>query len=155
MRALMIGRCLTAMLAPVLLSGCVTGVLVAGAAVGVGGIAYEKGELRSTQNGSLDQTWEATQAAVQELQLPVVDKTKDGLNAQLEARTGNDKKIHIRLKKEGEALTEIRIRIGTFGDEAQSRSILDAIKKRLPQANAGKHSAVASAELASPNRLLG
>ena len=40
-------------------------------------------------------------------------------------------KGEVKLKKKAEKVTEIKIRIGLFGDESMSRQILDKIKGRL------------------------
>ena len=119
----------------VLLAVCATGCLLfaAGAAAGAGvaGYKYGKGELKSTEPASLDQTWDATLAAAQDISLPIVSQTKDALHGHLVSRTANDKKVDIDLKKVSDANTEVSIRVGTFGDEAMSHTILDAIRKRL------------------------
>ncbi len=116
-----------------LLNGCVgaaiVGGLAAGAAVGAGAIAYTKGELRVVEAISLDQAWTAAQKGLQALELTAIDKGKDRLNAKLSARTSEGKEITLNLKNEGARLTEVRIRIGTFGDEQLSRRILEAMRK--------------------------
>lgn len=123
---------LTGLVAVVMLalfSGCAA--LVVGAAAGAGTYAYVQGELQSTESASLDRTWAATQGAIKELQFTVTTQQKDALLGRLIARTAKDKKIEINLKKTGDHLTEVRIRVGTFGDEELSRLILDKIKSRL------------------------
>jgi hypothetical protein len=60
----------------------------------------------------------------------VTSKEKDAISGELIARGASDKKITVKLKKQTEEVTEIRIRIGTFGDESMSRQILEEIKKR-------------------------
>ncbi len=47
------------------------------------------------------------------------------------ARGAGDKKIRVKVKKQSDTVTEIRIRVGMFGDESMSRQILDRIKKRF------------------------
>lgn len=112
-------------------SGCAAVLIGAGAAAGVGGYAYVKGELKSVQNTSLDRAWFATQDALKELGYGITEQKKDALKAKFVARTAEDKKIEIELKSQGENSTELRIRVGTFGDEAISRQILDKIKAKL------------------------
>jgi len=46
-------------------------------------------------------------------------------------RNAKDEKITIIVEKEGEGVTALRIRVGVFGNEALSRSILDTIKGNL------------------------
>lgn len=117
---------------PVLGGGCAALVLGgAAAAAGVGTYAYLNGELRGTEAVPLDKAWDASQAAMQDMQFPIVTKSKDALQAQLTARTSTDKKIEITLKRISDATTDIRIRVGTFGDETVSRMILDKIKSHF------------------------
>jgi Protein of unknown function (DUF3568) len=49
----------------------------------------------------------------------------------LTARNASDKRIVVHLKKMSDTVTEIRVRVGTFGDEALSRVILDKINQHL------------------------
>ena len=126
---------LTVALAAALLAlggGCAA-VVVGGAVVaaGVGTYAYVNGEMKGTETVSLDRAWNASQAAMKDLEFPITDKSKDALQAELTARTSADKKILIKLKRVSDGATEIGIRVGTFGDEAMSRLILDKIKNHF------------------------
>jgi hypothetical protein len=112
-------------------TGCLLLVAGGAAAAGAGTYAYVSGDLKGTESAPLDRVWTATQAAVTELQLPITSRQKDALGARLLARTSSDKKVDIRLKKLTDTSTEIRIRVGTWGDESVSRLILEKIKKRL------------------------
>jgi len=69
--------------------------------------------------------------AVNELNFIVTNKVKDTVYAILYALTADNKSIHITLKRKTDSLTEIIIRIGTFGDEKLSMLILEKIQKRL------------------------
>jgi hypothetical protein len=111
-------------------SGCV--LFVAGAvAAGVGTYAYINGESKENEAASLDRTWNATQAAMKDMQFAVITQAKDAWSGELTARNSADKKITISLKRLSETVTEIRVRVGTFGDEAQSRMILEKIRNHL------------------------
>ncbi len=114
-----------------LVSGCVVVLVGGAAAAGVGGYAYVNGEIKSTVSGSLDKAWDATQGAMQDLEFPVVNRSKEALQAELTARNASDTKISLKLRKLSESATEIRIRVGTFGDESLSRLILEKINHRL------------------------
>ncbi|MHB8522060.1 MAG: DUF3568 family protein [Limisphaerales bacterium] len=121
------------------LSGCavllVGGAVAAGAAAGVGATAYAKGELSSVEHVTLDQAWKAVPAAMKDFGVVVVDKGKDGLSGKVEGRAEGDKKIIVKLKTVGKGETEVRIRVGTFGDEVISRQILEGIRKHCPSAS--------------------
>jgi len=73
-------------------AGCAA--LVVGGAVaaaGVGTYAYVNGEMEGTEAVSLDTAWEASQAAMTDLEFTLVSKKKDALQAELTSRTATDK----------------------------------------------------------------
>jgi hypothetical protein len=45
------------------------------------------------------------------------------------ARRATGKKVTVKLKKQSNSVTKIKIRVGTFGDEYISKDILDSMKK--------------------------
>jgi len=112
--------------------GCPAAVLVGGGATAGGGaVAYIKGELKTTAQVSLDRAWKATQMAMDDLEFMVTGKEKDVFDAELTASGAVDKKIKVALKKISDTRTEIKIRVGAFGDKSLSQQILETIKKRL------------------------
>ncbi|MGD9790438.1 MAG: DUF3568 family protein [Phycisphaerales bacterium] len=119
------------------LSGCVA--LVAGAVAGAGAYAYAEGKLESTLNAPLDRSYAAARRAISDLEFTETSAKKDALEAVVEARTAGNDTVTITLKAlavEGgdpskSTTTKCSIRIGTFGDEKKSITILDAIKSRL------------------------
>ena len=129
-KSLLTNVCLAGALA--LTAGCVA--VAVGAAVGAAGVAgyaYVKGELKGTEAASLDRTWAAAQAALKDLQYSVVSQRKDAQQAELDARTAKDTKVTVQLKGLSDTTTEVRIRVGTFGDKTLSMNILEKIKARL------------------------
>jgi hypothetical protein len=89
------------------------------------------GEIQSTEAASLSRTWNATLAALKDLEFPVVSQTKDALEGNVTARNAKNTTIKIKLKYVSKTATEIRIRVGTFGDESLSHTILDKINSHL------------------------
>ena len=61
----------------------------------------------------------------------MTSQSKDALEANLTARNASNTEISIKLKNLSNTSTEIRIRVGTFGDEAMSRTILSKISTHL------------------------
>jgi hypothetical protein len=112
-------------------SGCALFVVGAAAGAGAAGYAYVAGELKVTESATLNRTYDATLKAMKDLEYPVISKVKDALTAHVVARNASDKKIDINLKKLSDNATEVRIRVGTFGDENLSRTILEKIRARL------------------------
>ena len=125
LRSFLIGLCL------LLQSGCAAVLLTGGAAAGAGAVAYVRGELKSTEPAALDKAWAATLTAMSDLEFAVTTKEKDALSGRVIARGAGDKKIQVDLKSLGDRQTEIRIRVGLFGDETISRQVLGKIKNRL------------------------
>lgn len=111
-----------------ILAGC-AGAVLAGAA-GAGSIAYIRGELKSVESASIDRVWAATLEASNEMGFTIVERDKDALTGRVKA-VGAQKDIYINIKSLGDRTTEIRIRIGVFGDETMSRRILDEIRDNL------------------------
>jgi hypothetical protein len=110
-------------------SGCA---LVAVGAGGAAGYAYASGRHEKIYPYPLDQTWAAVRDAVQELQLPVETERSDALSARLESHLATGEKVTITLEPKTPGLTEVRIRVGTFGDHVTSRMVFDRIDSRLP-----------------------
>lgn len=112
-------------------AGCAAVLIGGGAAAGAGAVAYVRGELRAVESAPLDRVWDASQAAMNDLQFALTEKNKDALSAHLIARTASDKKVTINLAKQSDNATEIRVRVGFWGDESASRQVLEKIKQRL------------------------
>ncbi|RLK46405.1 uncharacterized protein DUF3568 [Alkalispirillum mobile] len=113
---------------PVLLSGCAALVAGGGAA---GAVAYVRGELRSEVECSYQQCREATDRAVDQLELTKIDRRTDGMTTRYELEDADDKSVNIRVAKKTDNITDVRIRVGTFGDETKSRHILRAIEDNI------------------------
>ena len=116
------------MAVPFLFSSCAAALIAGGVGVGAGTVAFIKGQLESTEMVPLDRAWAATQQAMEELEFDVEEKKKDALNAKLVAKDSNRRRIEIRLEREDEHKTTIKIRVGVFGDEEDSRLILRRIR---------------------------
>ena len=112
----------------VLSEGCMVAAVGLGAA---GTIAYVRGDLQSFESERIDEVYEATLEAVDELELNVTTKSKDALSALIVARDADDKKVTIKLKATAEGPTELSIRIGVFGNETKSRLIYQKIRENL------------------------
>jgi len=110
--------------------GCTALIFGGGAVAGAGMVAYARGEIRVTEDVNLSRAWSATQSAVDDLALTVVERERDNLGARLVALDRDSNRVKVRLEKLPR-FTEIRIRVGIFGDEKLSRSLLEGIRQRL------------------------
>ncbi len=105
----------------------------AGAAAGLTTYAYLTGELKTTQEAPLEETWEASQKAITNLQYQKLAEKKDATFGQLVAQTGDNRRVTITLRRSTSSTTEIKIRVGTFGDRNLSFLILQEIQANLPK----------------------
>jgi len=109
------------------LSGC----LAVAAGAGASAVAYARGDLETSLNADYGKVVASARSAVTELEFAKVSENKDALKAVLVARTALDKKVEITIANSGKKLTNIKIRVGVFGDESLSMAILDKIKSGL------------------------
>ena len=103
----------------------------AAAAVGAGTYYYVKGDLKRNYEAPMDKTWEATIKSVEELKLTIESQKHDALSGVIKGKMADEKGFEINLKRLGENLTEVGVRIGTFGDRTKSEAIHDKIHSKL------------------------
>ena len=109
------------------LSGC----LAVAAGAGASAVAYVRGDLETNLHTDYNRVVDSARSAIGELEFAKVSENKDALKAIFVARTALDKKVEITIANSGKKLTSIKIRVGVFGDEALSMSILDKVKAGL------------------------
>ena len=115
-----------------ILSGCGAAVVagaVAGAALGTA--AYVNGEHTQVYNANLDRTWAATMAALKDMNISVEKSTKDGLGATIEGERADGTDVKIKQEPAENGHTQVKVRVGTFGDQAESEAIQRRIADRL------------------------
>ena len=109
-------------------SGCVA--VAAGAGAGAA-VAYVRGDLDTTLNAGFDKSVRAVNDAVKQLQFAKVSEKKDALEGVIIARTAADKKVEFHINKLADDATKLKIRVGTFGDDALTLVILEKVKSNL------------------------
>jgi hypothetical protein len=107
------------------------GCLAAAGAAAVGAYAYAQGEVWSTVHGSLDEAYEATTLALDELGLRVVQEARDAFGAHVVATQVQGPRVSVDLVAEAARVTRIGVRVGTLGDQEKSRTILQRIRENL------------------------
>lgn len=110
------------------LTGCVA--VVAAGAAGTG-VAWYSGRLEANLDHDLDTVFAASQKALTRLEFANISNKTSRVDARLVSRTALDKKVEITLQKVTDRSTKVMIRVGVFGDETLSMSILDKIKAAL------------------------
>ncbi|MCB9757439.1 MAG: DUF3568 family protein [Candidatus Omnitrophica bacterium] len=110
-------------------SGCVP--LVIGAAAGVGGYAWVKGELANDVNVSAEHLRRAASRAVRDMKLKIKEDKGDRLTAKIVAEFSDGTDVNINITAKTERSATIAIRVGLLGDKEKSQMIFAAIQKRL------------------------
>jgi hypothetical protein len=118
--------------ASVLLQGCVPLLAVGAGAVAAGGtVAYVNGDLETTYPAALNRTWDATMGALQDAQLRITDTQRDATQGTIKAQQADATPVTVSLETAGPNTTDVKIRVGTFGDEEVSRTINRRLAARL------------------------
>ncbi|NIP92368.1 MAG: DUF3568 family protein [Akkermansiaceae bacterium] len=115
---------------PLALPGCIAAGAGMGAATAMG-TAYVRGQYRSTEATPLHQLWIATLVVLRDLDIPVEREFYGNNRGNLTARRGDGKKILIEVRPQSERISQLAIRIGTFGDESFSRLIAERVHAEL------------------------
>ena len=123
-------------LAVVVGSGCLAvGAGVAGGAVA--GYCYYRGKLAQRYGASFADTLAATRATLPELGLTIVEETREPSCTWLEARTATGERVQVFVEPQSPPLdgtgqlTQVSVRVGTFGDSPLSEKILEQVGRHL------------------------
>ncbi len=110
------------------LAGCAA-VAVAGAATG---IIFVSGEAKKHYVSTVDQAHQAVVQVMDEMGLPRLEEGHDGNEWNLRSRRPSDAaEVKIRVRPGGESLTEVGIRVGTWGDKEYSTKFLKSLERKL------------------------
>jgi hypothetical protein len=108
-------------------TGCIMLGIAAAGAAGGGYVAYNKGGLEILEPVSYDDAFNAVDATVQDMGMALQEREKKPLAGVVMAKSHYGK-VTYSLENAGEKLTQIRIRVGTFGDQAAQRQIYAKLK---------------------------
>lgn len=120
-----------AFLVAALAGGCQSFSAGAGNDGTAGVVAYIRGDLQSNLDATLDESLSATNQAIETLRFGKVSQVDDALSGTIVCRTAQDQKITIALSRVTDSVTAIAIRVGAFGDEEVSLTMLNEIKEAL------------------------
>ena len=113
-------------------NGCI---LLFGAAAGVGGVSYAKGDLVYTVDDDSNDVHDAVLKTMRQRAyfVEVQEQTalKGKIKAKMPARDGTRVTLTVKLKRTDFDGTRISVRVGKFGDEGLSRAIMEDIRDNL------------------------
>lgn len=108
--------------------------LVAGLAAcstGQSGVSNRLGTITATLSASPQAVTEAGKETLEEMDLIIISSDATAVDGRVVARTARDDSVTIEVESAGDNVSDVGIRVGTFGDEAMSLTILEGIKQRL------------------------
>ena len=111
------------------LPGCGALLLVGGA--GTGAIAFATGELRATEEASLSALDGACERVFASNGYREIEVERKEEQIRWRATTPGGEPVDVRLTAEAPDQTEVRIRIGVFGNESHSRLLLEQLGQAL------------------------
>lgn len=111
------------------LSGCGALLLVGGA--GTSAIAFATGELQSIEDYPLDELDGACAMALDEMAYSEIEVEREAGRIRWRAKTSGGDPVVLQLHAKGSQTTDLRIRIGVFGNESRSRLLLEQIHQAL------------------------
>ena len=120
-----------AMALPLATAGCPAVFFGAGAAVGAGALVWQSGWLKGTIPEPIERVHRAAKAAVADLKATLVGDTLKGKAGVVDATMPDGRRVVVETKALGEKLTQVRIRVGIWGDQAASLGLLEQMKKHL------------------------
>jgi hypothetical protein len=117
-------------------AGCLVVAVGAAAAGGAAGYAYYKGRVSKDYPAGFEETWTATQAALNDLGLPLASLEHDVGRGEIGSRPADGPKVDVSVEalpggKGLTSLTRVSVRVGIFGDRRLSEQILAQVQTRL------------------------
>ncbi len=113
----------------VMSQGCAP--LVVGAAAGAGGFAFLKGNLVKNVDSSVAEVHKAALSALKNLDLFVTQDELNRHSGKIQSEYADGKKVVVVIQALTEKSSKIKIKIGVFGDQNKSITIMNAIQKKL------------------------
>ncbi len=89
------------------------------------------GTYTSMVDSTPDKVTKAAAKAAEELKLTDVQSTATKIDGKMVAKTAQRDDVTINVEQAGENVSKVSIRVGTTGDEATSKMLLDKIKGNL------------------------
>jgi hypothetical protein len=107
------------------------GLLAVGCSTDEPGVKNVAGAIEGYVDASPERTAAAAETVVKDLKLVLVSSVATKLDGKVAATTAQGDKVTIDIKRAGDNVSEVSIRVGTLGDEALGLKIFNDIKKQL------------------------
>lgn len=106
-------------------------VFVAGTVAGISGYKYYQGALSVVYQAPYEKTFKAAVKVLEDMKFNIVNKEQDIAKGSIESRRADGKPVTISVKYRSTNETDVKIRVGYFGDEGASNVIKERIAREL------------------------
>jgi len=110
-------------------SGCA--LLVIGAAAGAASAVYVKGDLEKNFDGDLKKVHNATLAGLKAQNIFVTQDNLTVREGSILGEFSDGEKVNVSITALTEKSSKVKVRVGVFGNELKSNTIMNAIEKKL------------------------
>jgi hypothetical protein len=113
------------------------GCLLVAAAAGTGAtVAYVRGNLETSLDGTPPQVADATERAFEQMDVAMISKSASSIDGNVVGRTAADTKLEVGIEARGDKVSKVSIRAGVFGDMAAQEHLISKIREQLAQVKA-------------------
>jgi hypothetical protein len=113
-------------------TGCPAALFGAGAAVGAGALVWQSGWLRGSIPEPIERVHRAAKSALADFKATLEEDTlKAPKSGMVDATMPDGRRVVVETKALGEKETQVRIRVGFWGDQAVSMRLFEQMKKHL------------------------
>ena len=123
--------CILAFFISIVLTSCAPAAFIGGAALGVGGYKYYDGKLVVIYPAPLEKTFDASIQAIENLEYQIVERQRKLMSGKILTSGSVKDQVRLSFKYNSMDETEVIIRVGLLGDEAESNKIKDKISDYL------------------------
>ena len=116
---------------PLATAGCPVVMLGAGAAAGAGALVWQSGWLRGSIPEPAERVHRAAASALADFKVTVVSHSLTSQSGAVDATMPDGRRVVVETKPEGAKQTQVRVRVGLWGDQAMSLRIFEQIRKHL------------------------
>jgi len=116
---------------PLVATGCFAGLFAAGTVAGAGALVWQSGWLRGTLPEPIDRVHRASKSAMGNFKATVEKDTLGPRSAVLDTTLPDGRRAVVEVRALTEKETQVRIRVGFWGDQAFSIRIFEQMKKHL------------------------
>jgi len=106
-------------------------VAIGGCQTDTPGVKDTLGTYSAMVNAAPDKVTNAAAASVKDMKLMDVVSNSTKIDGKVTAKTAQNDVVTIKVEQAGDNVSKVTIRVGTTGDEAVSKQILDRIKQNL------------------------